>query len=438
MYSILIKALLIIIAFILSAFFPEKFSLAGYGKNIEVTLVHITAFLAAFIVAADILQRGYRTICSWFTPSPERRLKEGLSGIQACFESLILKDAQGAQHHLDHARRFLDKEIPLLLWLEGRVACLEGQMYRAQSLFYALNARTEGQFLGSYEIYRLAQEEKDNGKALVALESALERYGNSEILLQEAFLLALREKHFSQARTFITPLLQKDHCPRFLHQWEALSYFLEAQEAPSEKAKKLLRTGAEKAPDLPALVVSAVNAMSPWEQRIRGRSLLKRAWESAPHPLLEEAFRALCATKKPKERQDLLHGLFEENPESWLSSYGLGKLAYEAGIWGIALQHFTDAYTRFPARLCAEKAAELVKLLHPEGGDHSSEYYDWQGKIQTGSAWPVWTCAHCAHSSEAWVAFCPKCQAFASLSWGAPLLQAPSPEIHLLKDVLLS
>ncbi|MDR1267366.1 MAG: hypothetical protein LBJ70_03240 [Holosporales bacterium] len=419
MYAVLFKAVLIIAAFILSSFFPETVSLEGYGKHFDVTFAHVAAFLALLIIAADIGRRLYRFIHAWFVPTPEKRLKEGLAGVQACFEALLLNDSKNAHRELIRARRFLEQDLPLLLWFDGKIASLEGETHRAQSCFYALNAREEGRFLGSYGLYQIAQREQNAENALIALEGALEKHKDSELLLKQAFLLALQKKHFEKAREFLAPLMRKGlrESNVLAKQWEALSYFLEAQEAPPERKQSLLLLCANKAPEYTVPVVAAFRGMSPLEQRLRGRALLKRAWKAAPHPLLEEALKDHSASKKALERRRLLQSLFSENPESWLSFWGLGNLALEAGLWSVALQNFEDAYRRFPVRLVAEKAAESVKLLHPGDFEHLSEYLDWDEKAHSGRSWPVWTCSCCAQLSQDWTPFCRQCQTFASLTW---------------------
>jgi HemY protein len=415
----------IIIAFVLSSFFPETVSLEGYGQHFDVTLGHLTAFLALLVVAADILRRFYRMVHALFVPSPERRLKEGMTSVQECFEALLLNNTKEAKKTVTKASHILGKDIPLLMWFEGRISCLEGDAHRAQSLFYALNAREDGRFLGSYGLYQMAQKEHDSGKALIALEGAIERYKSSEILLTQAFLLALQEKRFDKARTFL--LSFKGGASEVLStQWEALSYFLEAQDAPLNRSKALLRQSADMAPELTIPAVTYFKVMSTMEKKLRGRALLKRAWRASPHPLIEATFIEFRAPKNPAEKMRMLEGLFAENPESWLSSYGLGKVAYEAGLWGVALQHFDHAYTIFPARACAEKALDLVKILHPEDPEHTPEYIAWLEKYQTGCAMPTWTCTHCAHHLEDWAPFCSVCHSFATVVWSDRLFQHPT------------
>ncbi|MDR2417053.1 MAG: hypothetical protein LBD15_02715 [Holosporales bacterium] len=416
MYAALLKAVLIIVAFVISSFFPETVSLEGYGKRFDITFAHLTAFLALFVVAAGIFHHCYRAIQGIFKLSPEARLKEGLTNVQICLETLSLNKTKEAKKALAKARHALGKDVPLLLWFEGRIAHLEGDTHRAQSLFYTLNAREEGRFLGSYSLYQMAQKEHDAAKALTALEGAIECYKDSETLLTQAFLLALSEKRFDKARTFLASFSQPSS---IVLQWKALSYFLEAQQVDQNHAKVLLRQCAEMAPELTVPLLAYFKTMSPIEKKLRGRALLKKAWRAAPHPLIEDAFIDAFASKKSAEKMKCLQSLFAENPTSWISSYGLGKAAYEAGLWGVALNYFERAYAAFPVRACAEKALDLVKILHPEDTEHTQEHIIWQERYHSGHPMPTWTCKSCAHSSEDWAPFCSVCNAFASIAWNS-------------------
>ncbi|MDR1910532.1 MAG: hypothetical protein LBQ26_01670 [Holosporales bacterium] len=438
MYATLFKAILIIAAFVISSFFPETVSLEGYGKRFDVTLVHLTTFLAVFVVAADVFYRCYRTIRGIFVFSPEVRLKKGLVNMQVCFETLSLNNTKDAKKALVKARQMLGKDVPLLLWFEGRIAHLEGDTHRAQSLFYALNAREDGRFLGSYSLYQMAQKGHDTANALTALEGAIDRYKNSEVLLTQAFLLAVAEKRFDKARTFLASLRGTPSASTYATQWEALSYFLEAQQTEQKHAKMLLRQCAEMAPELTIPVLAYFKTMSPMEKKLRGRSLLKRAWKVVPHPLIEEAFTDTFSTRKTAEKMRCLQHLFAENPASWLSSYGLGKVAYEMGLWGAALSHFDQAYAAFPARVCAEKALELVKILYPEDPEHTPEYIVWQEKYQDGCSMPTWICKNCAHHLESWEPFCSVCNSFASITWSARLSAGEGPSAALLPKELFA
>jgi HemY protein len=179
-------------------------------------------------------------------------------------------------------------------------------------------------------------------------------------------------------------------------------------------------------------VLAYFKTMSAIERKLRGRALLKRAWRAAPHPLIVEAFVSCFSFNEPAEKVKVLKGLTDENTTSWFSAYTLGKAAHEAGLWGIALDHFEKAYAALPVRTCAEKALELVKILHPEKTEHTQAYIAWQEKCRAGCSFPTWLCSNCAHSLEEWESFCPVCHSFASVTWSTQAARKEGSAIEFL------
>lgn len=380
--------------------------------------IWITLKVLSFVVALLKFINGDETAVSrYFFRNRERK------GYQAISEGLLAiasGDASDAMAKAKKAESYLQKPA-LTNLLAAQAAEMAGDKAKAAHVYKSLLQDPTTKFVG---LRGLLKQKLDDGNTEVALklaEKAYElkpRHGETQdVLLQ----LQAKSHDWTGARKTLAAKLKSGSVPRDVHKRRdavlALSQAkdildsensIEAREAAIE-ANKL-------SPDLvPAACLAAQQYIDDAKPKLAAR-VIKKAWQSQPHPDLAATFSQIQPNETPQERLKRFGMLAKVNPNHSETRLMMAELNLAAEDFPGARRALGDAIEHDPdARVLTIMAA----IERGEGAD-DAVVRGWLAKTLTARRGPSWVCDKCNTVHQDWTPVCDNCDAFDTLAWRVP------------------
>lgn len=201
---ILKTALAVLVIF--GAFWADlKVSVLLKDGAVTLSLWRVLAFFLGLFALYQCLGFVLRKILSLFSFIPDPR--KGVDYLQQAFSGLLMKDDKIVSKNLEKAKRHLG-DIPFISWLEGQKHLINGDTYKARSIFFSLSEKEKNTTLGAYSLAQLAIQDNSNRDSIEAIKSILKVYPNSQKFLLNLISLNIKNKNFDEAL---------DHVEKILH-----------------------------------------------------------------------------------------------------------------------------------------------------------------------------------------------------------------------------
>jgi HemY protein len=387
---------------------------------ILVFAVWVLLKLLALLLATWHFLNGDETALSrYFDRNRERKgydaLAEGLMALASGEGKLAMSKAAKADKYL--------KKPDLTNLLTAQAAELAGDRRKAEETYKKLVASESTRFVGVRGILKQKLADGDTDTALKLAERAFALKPKHEETQDLLLNLQAKKEDWVGARATLSAKLKYGSLPRDVHKRrDAVLALSEAKDILSDESSIETQEKSIEAnrlsPDLiPAAVMAAKSYIKQGKPKLATR-LLKKAWETSPHPDLAAAFAAIDPEETPSQRIKRFTVLTKAMPADPETKMLLAEL-------NIANEDFPEARRSLGDLAETDPTARSVTLMAAiERGEGAPDAVvrGWLARALTVSRGPQWICDNCQHIHVDWVPICENCSGFDTLAWKRPPL----------------
>lgn len=394
---------------------PLKLALIGV---VGVIAMWLFFKLAGLIVAILKFINGDETSLSrYFDRNRERKgyeaLSQGLMALASGEGRLAIAKATKAEKYL-HKPELTDL-------VTAQAAEMMGDNRKAEEVYKKLLHNEDTRFVGVRGIMKQKLAAGDTNSALQLAERAFAIKPRHNELQDTLLQLQAEARDWSGARKTLAAKLKGGGLPRDVYKRReavlALSSAMEMTDA--EDSAKAAEVAIEANRASPDLVPAAAMAARGFVQQGRARNavrVIKKAWETHPHPDLAAAFAAIEPNETPDARIARFMPLTRLQPDHRETKLLMAEL-------NLAAENFPEARRALGDLVDSEADARLLAILAAiEKGEGASDAVirGYLAKALTAPRGPQWVCDKCKTVHGNWEPICSNCGAFDTLSWTTP------------------
>jgi len=378
-----------------------------------------------FLFALWAFMNGDDTaIARFFNRRKERKgydaLAQGMMALASGEGRLALTKAEKADKYLDRPE--------LTSLLTAQAAEMAGDRKKAEETYRKMVENEKTRFVGVRGIMKQKLAEGDTDTALKLAEKAF-ALKPKHVEMQDTLLqLQAQKEDWSGARKTLDAKLKHGALPRDVHKRRGAVLALSAARKDLEaddtiEAREAAIEANRLSPDLvPAAVMAARGYLEKGQKKYATR-VLKKAWDTQPHPDLAASFAEIEPSETAQDRVKRFKSFTRAqaaHPETRMLE---AELLIAAEDFPAAKRALSDVYETDPT---ARSAALMAAIERGEGAD-DSVVQGWLAKAITSPRGPQWVCDNCQHIHAQWEPVCSNCEAFDTLTWKRP----PAAEIAL-------
>ncbi|WP_323767921.1 heme biosynthesis protein HemY [Antarctobacter sp.] len=353
----------------------------------------------------------------YFDRNRERKgyqaLAEGLMALSSGEGRLAIAKATKAEKYL-HKPELTDL-------ITAQAAEMVGDNRKAEEVYKRLLKTDNTRFVGIRGIMKQKLASGDTDTALQLAERAFAiKPKHAEV--QDTLLQLQAEKHdWAGARKTLAAKLKHGALPRDVYRRRdavlALSSATEIDDPEaSGKAAEAAIEANRASPDLIPAAALAARAYIDQGRKRNAMKVIKKAWESHPHPDLAAAFAAIEPDETPEQRVQRFVQLTRIQPDHRETKLLKAELNLAAEDFPEARRSLGDLVEKNPdARVLAIMAA-----IEKGEGAKDAVIRGWLAKALTAPRGPQWVCDKCNTIHAEWAPICSNCSAFDTLSWTTP------------------
>jgi HemY protein len=380
-----------------------------------VVLIWVVLKLLSLLVATLRFINGDDTAISrYFNRSRERR---GYRALSEGMMALASGDADAAMTKAGQAERYLQQPT-LTNLLAAQAAEMSGNTIRSEQIYKELIKDPQTRFVGVRGIMKQRLATGDTDVALKLAQKAFELKPNHEEVQDVLLQLQAKSHDWQGARKTLGVKLKQGKIPRDVHKRrEAVLALSQAADVLDEENSIEKREAAIEAnrlsPDLvPAAAMAAREYIAQGKPKLAVR-VIKKAWESQPHPDLAAAFSEIAPNETPQERLKRFAQLSKLNPDHIETRLMMAELNLAAEDFPEARRALGDIVENEP------DARALTIMAAIERGEGSSDEVvrGWLTKALSAPRGPQWVCDKCNTIHSDWVPVCSSCDVLDTLSW---------------------
>jgi HemY protein len=423
----------------------------GWQVTTSVGVLVAAAVLAALLVALLfwIVSRMVGSPRVFLHRRRERRRRAGYQALTQGMVAVAAGNPHEAQRYARKAEALL-AEPPLTLLLSAQAAQLEGDETAAKKFFTAMLDRPETEFLGLRGLLNQVLRVGDRGTALRLTQRAMTLRPGTPWVVQSLFDLEAREGRWEAAHQTLAQAVKRRTIPRkrARHHRGVILYELGRAAVANGDRRRGINLAAQAqalAPDLATPAAHHARLLLDDRRTGPAAKAVERAWRTAPHPELAQAYGAIHAGEPPLARVKRVEWLAAQNPGARESHLALAEAALDAQLWGEARRHLDRALTAAAALPIAKPASSnplssasagegekrglagptprlcllMARLEEAEHGAGSG-MREWLDRAVNAMPDPRYVCTSCGGESLEWRSLCPHCNSFDTLDWRTP------------------
>ncbi len=441
MFVVLVAVLTIGTGYLLQTGGDLRIALQGW----EVTLGPVQAVIAAVLLLAAIwllfrlvgilvaLVRFFNGDETALTRAFDRsRERKGFEALSESLMALASGEGRVALQRAGKAERYL-RRPHLTTLVAAQAAEMAGETGRATEAYKRLLSDERTRFVGVRGILKQKLAEGDTDTALKLAENAFALKPRHEEVQDMLLKLQAGAGDWKGARVTLAAKRQSGALPRDVHRRrDAVLALQEARDllaaGKSAEARDAAVAANRQSPDLvPAAAMAARAYIAAGDGRHAAR-VLRKAWESLPHPDLAAAFAEIAPDETPGERITRFRFLTDIRPADEETKLLIAELNLAAQDYAAARKALGDLPDRHPtARVMAIMAA-----IERGEGSPDAVVRGWLARALTASRGPQWVCDSCNTVHGTWAAVCDQCGTFDSLTWREPPAPASTPGSEML------
>ena len=441
MFVVLVAVLTIATGYLLQTGGDLRIALQGW----EVTLGPVQALIAGVLLLAAIwllfrlvgilvaLVRFFNGDETALTRAFDRsRERKGFEALSESLMALASGEGRVALQRAGKAERYL-RRPHLTTLVAAQAAEMAGETARATEAYKRLLSDERTRFVGVRGILKQKLAEGDTDTALKLAEKAFALKPRHEEVQDMLLKLQAGAGDWKGARVTLAAKRQSGALPRDVHRRrDAVLALQEARDllaaGKSAEARDAAVAANRQSPDLvPAAAMAARAYIAAGDGRHAAR-VLRKAWESQPHPDLAAAFADIAPGETPGERITRFRFLTDIRPADEETKLLIAELNLTAQDYAAARKALGDLPDRHPtARVMAIMAA-----IERGEGSPDAVVRGWLARALTASRGPQWVCDSCNTVHGTWAAVCDQCGSFDSLTWREPPAPATPPGSEML------
>lgn len=386
--------------------------------GVLVVAVWVFLKLLSLLVALWKFLNGDETALSrYFDRGRERRgyqaLADGLMALASGEGRLAMSKAQKAEKLLEKPE--------LTNVLLAQAAEQAGDTKTAEATYKKLVTNQATRFVGVRGVMKQRLADGDTETARKLAEKALALKPKHEETQDVLLTLQTKAEDWAGARSTLTTKLKSGTMPRDLYKRrDAVLALSEAKDVVADGKSVAARERAIEANKMsPDLVPAAAMAARGYIEQGKARAatkVLKKAWESQPHPELAAAFAEIAPDESPAQRIKRFATLTRINPQNPETRLLLAELNIVAEDFPEARRALGDLAEQ------AQDARSLTLMAAIERGEGASDavVQGWLAKALNAPRGPQWVCDNCHSIHAHWASVCDTCSSFDTLSWTTP------------------
>lgn len=374
--------------------------------------------LVGLVVAFLRFLNGDETAISrYFDRNRERK---GFQALADGMMALASGEGRTAMSKAARAERYLNRP-ELTNLLSAQAAEMAGDSRKAQEVYKRLLQDDRTRFVGVRGIMKQRLNEGDTDTALKLAEKALaikpKHTETQDTLLQ----LQADKAEWEGARRTLTAKLKSGALPRDVHKRrDAVLALAQARDAEFAGEEDEAARGAIEAnrlsPDLvPAAIMAAEAHIKAGKPR-QAAKLIRKAWESQPHPELAAAYAAIVPDETPQERIKRFGALTRINADHDETRMLKAELFIAAEDFVAARKVMGDLSDRNPTA----RVVTIMAAIERGTGADDAVVRGWLARALTAPRGPQWVCSSCHTVHARWVPVCVSCKSFDTLAWAEP------------------
>tara|TARA_R110002124_G_scaffold100168_7_gene246863 strand:+ start:10208 stop:11710 length:1503 start_codon:yes stop_codon:yes gene_type:complete len=345
------------------------------------------------------------------------RERKGFDALSEGMMALASGEGRKAMSKAAKAERYLDRP-ELTTLLTAQAAEQVGDRAKAEEAYKKLVTTDRTRFVGVRGLMHQKLLDGDTDTALALAEKAFGLKPGHEEVQDTLLRLQAQKSDWKGARSTLKAKLRHGTLPRDVHRRrdavlalsEAKGAYLE--DAGSESGDAAIEAN-KMSPDLIPAAVMASETYVARNQKRQATKVLKKAWETSPHPDLAAAYAQIEPDESPKERLKRFSALVKPVPTHRESRLLMAEL-------NIAAEDFPEA-RRAIGNLTQESpdARTLTIMAAIERGEGAPDAIvkGWLARAVTAPRGPQWTCENCHNIQANWTPICNNCAAFDTLEW---------------------
>lgn len=383
-----------------------------------VVLVWVSFKLMSLLIAVLKFLNGDETALSRYFD--RNREKKGYQALSEGMMALASGEGRTALEKARKAEKFL-KQPELTNLLTAQAAELAGDKRKATDVYKQLLSDDSTRFVGVRGLMRQKLDEGKTDTALKLAETAFALKPRHEETQDVLLKLQAETGDWSGARETLKAKLRTGSLPRDVHRRrDAVLALSEANDILDEAKPIEAREAAIEAnrlsPDLiPAAVMAARGYIDQDKPRYATR-VLKKAWETLPHPDLAAAFAAIAPDETPEARIKRFKTLTKNNSDHAETRMLLAELNIAAEDFPEARRALGDLFETDPST----RSLTIMAAIERGEGGSDAVVKGWLAKALTAPRGPKWVCDNCHNIHSEWSPVCDNCQSFDTLTWTAP------------------
>jgi HemY protein len=373
--------------------------------------------IAALALATLRFLLGDETALSrYWARAKERR---GLDALSQGMIALAEGDARTADQHARRATKLLGSRA-LTQILNAQIADALGDSKRAREHFRALAKGPDTGIVGVKGLLGQAMKQGETARAMKLATHAFSMRTRDAEIQNTLFELQIREGAWDGARTTLTAMRKTKTLPPDVAARRQAVLDLEAAKTAREAgdraiALKCADAAVKAAADLAPAAAYAATLHAEAGDLKKAARILKEAWRAKPNPEIAFAFAALVPDETPSARRQRFEDLLSTNHDDPESRLLAAELAIADHDWHGARQALGDLAETTPTH----RSLAIMAAIEKGEGAHESVIRGYLARAITAPRGGHWTCDRCAVAPGAWMAVCPGCGAFDSMSWRA-------------------
>ncbi|WP_406647186.1 heme biosynthesis HemY N-terminal domain-containing protein [Aliisedimentitalea scapharcae] len=383
-----------------------------------VVLVWAFLKLLSLLVATLRFLNGDETALSRFFDKGRER-----KGYQALADALMaLASGEGRQAMAKAARaeRYLEKP-ELTDLLTAQAAEMTGDTRKAAETYKRLVTNHQTRFVGVRGIMKQKLSEGDTDTARLLAEKALALRPKHEEVQDTLLKLQAQAQDWAGARQTLSTKLKTGTLPRDVYKRRdavlALSSAkdLLADGATTEQQERAIEAN-RLSPDLVPAAAMAARADIAKGKKRAAIKVLRKAWETQPHPDLAHAFAEIEPDETAEQRVKRFTALTKIHPDHTETRLLAAELNIVAEDFPEARRSLGDLIDKAPDA----RAFTLMAAIERGEGASDAVVQGWLARALQAPRGPQWVCDNCHHTHVEWAPVCDTCASFDTLSWKAP------------------
>ncbi|WP_264211747.1 heme biosynthesis protein HemY [Leisingera thetidis] len=374
--------------------------------------------LLSLLVATLRFLNGDETALSRFWDKGRERkgyqaLSDGLMALASGEGRLALTKAARAEKYL--------QKPELTDLLVAQAAEMSGDTHKAAEAYKRLLSNQPTRFVGVRGIMKQKLSEGDTDTARQLAEKALALRPRNEEVQDTLLRLQAQAEDWAGARKTLSTKLKTGTLPRDVFKRRDAVLALSAsrvildETAAVEQQEQAIEAN-RLSPDLvPAAAMAARAYIAKGKKRPAVR-LLKKTWESQPHPDLAHAFAEVEPEESAAERVKRFDQLARLKPVNDETRLVMAELNIVAEDFPEARRWLSDLAERAPDA----RALTLMAAIERGEGGSSKVVQGWLTKALSAPRGPQWVCDSCNHIHAEWAPVCEHCSSFDTLTWKRP------------------